>query len=667
MFMSRSSVSSPVRRQWSLGLLLGALLTLTLTLPVRSHAVDSIQAVDTNVFAFHTSVVLDANGFPVISYYDQLNGDLKLAHCNDANCTGNDGSIQTVDTAGNVGFDTSLVLDANGFPVISYRDVTNNDLKLAHCNDANCAGNDESIQTVDAAGNVGSFSSVILDTSGFPIISYWDVTNRDLKLVHCNDANCAGNDESIQTVDAAGDVGLYTSVVLDTNGFPVISYSDNTRFTLKLAHCNDANCAGNDESLQTVDIWGAGGFTTSLVLDANGFPVLSYVDLINSTLKLAHCNDANCAGNDESIQTIAAGNVNPFISLELDANGFPVISYWDVTNEDLKLAHCNDANCAGNDESIQTVDAAGDVGRYLSLVLDANGFPVISYRDGFNRALKLAHCDDANCAPNQPPVAQCNNVTVSTLLNTCAAASASINNNSFDPENDPLTLTQSPVGPYPLGTTSVQLTVSDGTDSNQCTGTVTVVDGQAPTLTCPGNQTATATSSSGAPVSFALTASDNCGTVIPSCTPTSGSSFLPGSTSVTCTATDGAGLQSSCSFSVQVNYAFTGFFHPVDNPPVVNEIKAGKSLQVKFSLGGDFGLDVLADNSPSSQAIACQPGDPVDPIEEETTSNSGLTYDATTNQYKYAWKTQKAWAGTCRQLKVTLEDGTEHTALFMFK
>ncbi|MGW2207733.1 PxKF domain-containing protein, partial [Streptomyces sp. NPDC001774] len=96
-----------------------------------------------------------------------------------------------------------------------------------------------------------------------------------------------------------------------------------------------------------------------------------------------------------------------------------------------------------------------------------------------------------------------------------------------------------------------------------------------------------------------------------------------------------------------VTYAFTGFFAPVDNPPVVNEVNAGRTVPVKFSLGGDQGLDILAPNSPSSQQVTCNSSAPVDVV-ETTTSQSGLTYNSSTDQYQYNWKTQKAWSGTCR-------------------
>jgi len=39
-------------------------------------------------------------------------------------------------------------------------------------------------------------------------------------------------------------------------------------------------------------------------------------------------------------------------------------------------------------------------------------------------------------------------------------------------------------------------------------------------------------------------------------------------------------------------FTFTGFFAPIRNLPIVNRVKAGQGIPVKFSLGGDYGLDM---------------------------------------------------------------------------
>jgi hypothetical protein len=54
-------------------------------------------------------------------------------------------------------------------------------------------------------------------------------------------------------------------------------------------------------------------------------------------------------------------------------------------------------------------------------------------------------------------------------------------------------------------------------------------------------------------------------------------------------------------------------------------------------------------------------------VETVTSGDSALTYDAATDTYTYVWKTQKSWAGTCRDFVLTLSDGSVHTASFEFK
>lgn len=80
---------------------------------------------------------------------------------------------------------------------------------------------------------------------------------------------------------------------------------------------------------------------------------------------------------------------------------------------------------------------------------------------------------------NQPPVAQCKNITVmgdSTVV--CVAryvSPADVDDGSYDPEGDPITMVLDPAGPYTLGDTSVLLIVTDSCGlSDTCQARITV-------------------------------------------------------------------------------------------------------------------------------------------------------------------------------------------------
>jgi sugar lactone lactonase YvrE len=154
---------------------------------------------------------------------------------------------------------------------------------------------------------------------------------------------------------------------------------------------------------------------------------------------------------------------------------------------------------------------------------------------------------------NHSPVASCHNVTVS--AGAACTANASIDNGSFDPDSgDTITVIQSPSGPYPLGTTTVTLTVTDNHGaSSSCTATVSVVDTTPPAISCPSSISVDASDASGARVSYPLpAASDSCSAVSVICSQPSGGTFAIGATSVGCTATDASNNAASCSFTVTV-------------------------------------------------------------------------------------------------------------------
>lgn len=186
-------------------------------------------------------------------------------------------------------------------------------------------------------------------------------------------------------------------------------------------------------------------------------------------------------------------------------------------------------------------------------VIDDAFIPNASGGDGADiGAFELTVC-------NHPPVAQCRNIQVSAGSNCQASITAAqIDNGSFDPDpGDAIaTHTLDTSGPFGLGAHTVVLTVTDTHGAmSSCTATVTVVDTTSPTITCPANiiiQTAN-TGNSSVVVNYPPpTASDNCGAVTVICSPPSGSSFPLGTTTVTCTATDGAGNTATCSFTITV-------------------------------------------------------------------------------------------------------------------
>ncbi len=116
-----------------------------------------------------------------------------------------------------------------------------------------------------------------------------------------------------------------------------------------------------------------------------------------------------------------------------------------------------------------------------------------------------------------------------------------------------------------------------------------------------------------------------------------------------------------------VTFDFSGFFAPVDNPPAMNTVKAGRAIPIKFSLNGDQGLDIFADGYPASARIHCDGTPFEDGMEEAVTAgNRGLKYHARADRYRYVWKTDKAWSGQCRQFVLRLTDGSEHVANFKF-
>jgi len=322
---------------------------------------------------------------------------------------------------------------------------------------------------------------------------------------------------------------------------------------------------------------------------------------------------------------------------------------------------------AGDGQFAGAEDIATNAAGTFFYVVDRDNFRVQKFST-------TATAPTANAGPDQ--TVECAGATTSVNLDGSAstAGSGTINSYSWAEGATSLGTGAMLTVNLPVGVHTITLTVTDtggGSDTDDVV--ITVQDTLAPDISCPADLVVNLPMNSNATsmvVNYpAVTATDSCSSsVTVNSTPASGSVFPVGSTTVNATADDGAGHVSNCSFKVIVQYNFAGFFPPVANLPALNVVQAGRGIPVKFSLSGNKGLGIFAAGSPSSGPIVCNSSDPATLLEETVTAGgSSLSYDPVSDQYIYVWKTEAGWAGTCRQLVVTLNDGSVHRANFKFK
>ncbi len=95
-----------------------------------------------------------------------------------------------------------------------------------------------------------------------------------------------------------------------------------------------------------------------------------------------------------------------------------------------------------------------------------------------------------------------------------------------------------------------------------------------------------------------------------SITATAPAATAVGPVDVTITTPSGTSPTSSAD-QFTYTYPFTGYQAPVDNPPTVNQVNGGQAIPMQFSLGGNYGLNIIAPGYPTATQISCATGAPV--------------------------------------------------------
>jgi hypothetical protein len=281
-------------------------------------------------------------------------------------------TTETVDAAGNVGRYSSIAIDSNDNVHISYYNTTGGDLR--YCN--NTLGS-WTCTNVETAGDVGKYSSIAIDSNNNVHLSHQNTTGGDLR--YCNNTLGTWTCTKVGTEVAEGLEAL--SIAIDSNNNVHLSHHNNLYETVR--YCN--NTLGT-WTCTSADGGGLIGDYTSIAIDSNNKVHTSHQNRTDKTLR--YCNNTLGTWTCTNVDTSTA-SVGYYTSIAIDSNNKIHISHEDSTNYNLR--YCN--NTAGT-WTCTNVETGGDVGKYSSIAIDSNNKPHISHYNGTDNTSRYCYTND---------------------------------------------------------------------------------------------------------------------------------------------------------------------------------------------------------------------------------------------------------------------------------
>ena len=291
-----------------------------------------------------------------------------------------------------VGYYTSIALDAEGKPHISYFDAISQELKYA-----SYSGSTWGWEVVDNAVNPGQYTSLAVDDTGSGNIAYYDSSTGNLDFAWYD-----GTSWHTETVSPTVGTPHPLSLKLDVLGHPHIAYRNSNNDTLYYAQYTGTNWQVNE--VTAFSNWKTDGYYPSLALDEAGLPSISFCTVITGTQvaggettdkpegvitepRLIYTHYNGVTWQTQVVEQDMVGCADT--SLVFDSSGKPHIAYF-KTNIGLRYAHYT-----GSAWQLETPSGLYNAGHYASLALDSSGRPHIAHQNTDGNSLIYSYYDGA--------------------------------------------------------------------------------------------------------------------------------------------------------------------------------------------------------------------------------------------------------------------------------
>jgi hypothetical protein len=224
---------------------------------------------NTNVAS--SAMALDPQDQLVIVFLDKKDGSLAYAAQSSGGWRVNPlaNAYPTAASFPEEGAKVAVAIDGSGRIHIAFTSVEG--LKYAMID-----GGAVNIETIVTGKGAGLFPSLALDGEGYPLVAFYAAPEQALKL-----AEKSGGRWESRVVDQEGDPGRHASLKVDAGGMIHIAYYQKQANALVYAQVT-----GSQVKTTLLDTGGVGTYT-SLALDSHSLPHISYYDGKNQNLKYA--------------------------------------------------------------------------------------------------------------------------------------------------------------------------------------------------------------------------------------------------------------------------------------------------------------------------------------------------------------------------------------------
>jgi tRNA A-37 threonylcarbamoyl transferase component Bud32 len=340
---------------------------------------------------FSSDIAIGSDGRGIIAY--RSDGNLRAAHCSNLDCTAASISVvddDDLDESGAVG-STAVAIGGDGLPLIVYGDDRTDSVWASHCEDVGC----ESASRVFLEVNAGDRVDAVTAPSGRVVFTYNDLTSGDVVVAACTNFDCTGATRVTLPIGFAPGISSLTYFGGIGGGEEYLRVlARGFDGELYVALCN-FDCTALD--VFSPDAGTPRGFSTSFATGTDGIGVFTYSGEAGDDLWVVHCADLTCTlGPDITRVDWDSSSYGARSAIAIGPDGLPVIAFYDGTNGDLVVAHCENAHCT--EITVRAVDTVGNVGDTLSIAAAPEGPLLISYYDRTNEQLKVASCRNPDCS-----------------------------------------------------------------------------------------------------------------------------------------------------------------------------------------------------------------------------------------------------------------------------